>query len=219
RLGDRRVADAVLAELLTQAARHAEDPADESYVLAHDEDARVALHLAVQGLVERLGHRELAPARRRRLAHLDVRGVDRRLHELDARLGARLRELDGAVELDLHALLELLESDRRDAPALDQVVPEACDRVALHPFALLLPRAVVGEVRAHRVAAPTVGHGLDERGPLAAPGARHGGADRLEDGVDVVAVHARAREVVARRARRDGRARGRPLGGGREGVL
>src|SRR2546426_5124374 len=67
RLRDRRVAHAVLAEALAEPARHAEDAADQADVLPHDEDPLVALHLGLERLVERLGHRELAPGPRRGL--------------------------------------------------------------------------------------------------------------------------------------------------------
>src|SRR5204863_72198 len=79
-------------------ARHAEDAADQADVLAHDEDAPVALHLAAERLVEGLGHRDLAPGPRRRLADLGVGRVHGRFHQLHGGLGARLRELDRAVE-------------------------------------------------------------------------------------------------------------------------
>src|SRR5213076_1302826 len=138
RLRDRRVAHTVLAEALAEPAGHAEDAADQTDVLAHDEDTLVALHLAVERLVEGLGHRDLAPAAPRGLADLEVGGVHGRLHQLHGGLGARLRELDRAVELELDRLLELLEPHRRRTRPLHQMVPEARDGVALHPLALLL---------------------------------------------------------------------------------
>ncbi len=59
-LGERRVDDSVLAEVLLQAVRDAEDAAELADVLAHDEDLRVVLHGGAQAPVDRLGDGGLA---------------------------------------------------------------------------------------------------------------------------------------------------------------
>ena len=61
-LGDRRVAHALLAELLEQAGGDLEGAVEDADVLAHEHDVRVALHLLAQRGVQRLavahdGHR------------------------------------------------------------------------------------------------------------------------------------------------------------------
>ncbi len=56
RLGQRRVDDAVLAEVLLQSVGDAKDAAEATDVLAHQEDLGVLLHRATQSLVEGLGH-------------------------------------------------------------------------------------------------------------------------------------------------------------------
>ena len=53
-LGDRRVAHALLAELLEQPGGHLEGAVEDADVLAHEHDALVAQHLLAQRLVERL---------------------------------------------------------------------------------------------------------------------------------------------------------------------
>ena len=53
-LGDRRVADALVAELLEQPVRDLERPVEDADVLAHDEDVLVALHLLAERGVEGL---------------------------------------------------------------------------------------------------------------------------------------------------------------------
>src|SRR5205809_7222558 len=82
---------------LAQAARDAEDPADERDVLAHDEHALVARHLRVQRLVEGLRHRALGTAAVRGLRDRSVRRVHRRFHDLDGGLRALRGETDGPV--------------------------------------------------------------------------------------------------------------------------
>ena len=53
-LGDRRVAHALLAELLEQAVGDLERAVEDPDVLAHEDHVLVALHLLAQRLVERL---------------------------------------------------------------------------------------------------------------------------------------------------------------------
>src|SRR5207244_3542278 len=106
----------------------------------HHEDALVALHLAAERLVEGLGHRDLAPGPRRRLADLGVGRVHGRFHQLHGGLGARLRELDRAVELELDRLLELLEAHRRRALLVHQTVAAA--RAAMDAPAVVRELAV-----------------------------------------------------------------------------
>src|SRR5262249_36949749 len=68
RLGERRVDHAVLAEVLLQPVGDPEHAAQLAYVLAHDEDLRVALHGPSQAGVDRLsegehlGHRWSLPS-------------------------------------------------------------------------------------------------------------------------------------------------------------
>ena len=62
-LGERRVHAAVGAEAVAQARGDAEDAAQLAHVLAHDHDARVALQLDVQRVVDRLDERQLARLR------------------------------------------------------------------------------------------------------------------------------------------------------------
>ena len=59
RLGERRVPDAVLAELRLQAVGDAEHAAERADVLAVDDDAVVVGHRVAQRGVQRAGHREL----------------------------------------------------------------------------------------------------------------------------------------------------------------
>jgi hypothetical protein len=56
RLGQGRVDDAVLAEVLLQAVGDAKDAAQLAHVLTHDENLLVLLHRSSQSLVEGLGH-------------------------------------------------------------------------------------------------------------------------------------------------------------------
>src|SRR5438445_3259843 len=163
-------------------------------------------------------HRPLGPAAVRRLRGRRVRGVDRRLHDLDGRLDAGGREADGAVQLGLDRLLQLLEAHHGRAASL-HLLPQPRDRVLLHPLALFFLRAVVGQVRAHAVAAPAIGHRLDQRRTRARARPRHGRLRRLVDGEDVVAVHADAGDAVGGRTPGDGLARGRPRARRRERVL
>ena len=70
-LGDRRVAHALLAELLEQPGGDLEGAVEDADVLAHQEHVLVALHLLAQRLVERLavahdGHQRSSSAPRRR---------------------------------------------------------------------------------------------------------------------------------------------------------
>ena len=59
-LGERRVDDPVLAEVLLQAVGDPEDAAELADVLAHDEDLGVVLHRLAQAGVEALGQGDLA---------------------------------------------------------------------------------------------------------------------------------------------------------------
>jgi len=67
---DRRVDHALRSEALEQARRDLEQAAHLRDVLADDEDALVAAHLLVQGLVQRLRHRQLT-----RVAHDSLPGA------------------------------------------------------------------------------------------------------------------------------------------------
>src|SRR6185503_19448734 len=58
-LGERRVDDPVLAEVLLQAVGDPEDTAELADVLTHDEDLRVVLHRLAKPRVEALGERDL----------------------------------------------------------------------------------------------------------------------------------------------------------------
>src|SRR5690606_19493884 len=55
-LGERRVDDAVVAELVPKALGDAEDAADAPDVLAEDDDPLVLLHLEAERVVDRLDH-------------------------------------------------------------------------------------------------------------------------------------------------------------------
>ena len=55
-LGDRRVADPLLAELVQQALGDLEGALEHAHVLAHHEDGLVAAHLLGEGVAERLAH-------------------------------------------------------------------------------------------------------------------------------------------------------------------
>ena len=55
-LGDRRVADPLLAETVKQALGDFEGPLEDTDVLAHDEDVPVALHLLGDRVTERFAH-------------------------------------------------------------------------------------------------------------------------------------------------------------------
>ena len=55
-LREGRVDDAVVAELVVKARRHAEDAAHLADVFAHDDDARIAPHLQPEPVVDRLHH-------------------------------------------------------------------------------------------------------------------------------------------------------------------
>src|ERR671915_403997 len=66
-LGDRRVAHALLAEVLEEALRDLEGALEDPDVFAHDEDVLVGLHLLAKRLVERLavahrGHQSAPPS-------------------------------------------------------------------------------------------------------------------------------------------------------------
>ncbi len=56
--GERRIEDAVAAELRLQPVRHAEDAAEPPDILAVDQHTRVAGERIVQREVERLAHRD-----------------------------------------------------------------------------------------------------------------------------------------------------------------
>ena len=58
-LGERRVDAAVASEPLLEACRGAKDPTQPADVLAHDHDSRVALHLDMEGVVDRLDQEAL----------------------------------------------------------------------------------------------------------------------------------------------------------------
>ena len=60
RLRERSVDAAVGSEPLLEAGRRTEDATELSDVLAHDEHRRIALHLAVEGVVHRLDEKALA---------------------------------------------------------------------------------------------------------------------------------------------------------------
>ena len=62
RLRDRRVDHARRAVAVEQAGGDLEEPAQRRDVLADHEHRRIALHLLVQRLVQRLGDRQLADA-------------------------------------------------------------------------------------------------------------------------------------------------------------
>src|SRR3954469_6601564 len=58
RLGQRRVDHPVLTEVLLQAVRHPEDPAELADVLAHQDDLGVGLHRGAQAGVDAPGERD-----------------------------------------------------------------------------------------------------------------------------------------------------------------
>ena len=86
RLGERRVDAAVGAEAVAQPRRGAEDAAGATDVLAHDHDRVVALHLHVEGVVDRLDERLL----RHQPSRSAWRRVDVGVREDD--LGVRRRQ-------------------------------------------------------------------------------------------------------------------------------
>src|SRR5437016_257358 len=70
--------------------------------------------------------------------HLPLAAVPLPVQLVDRRVGARVRELDGLLDLRLHAVLELPQLLRGGDPRLAQLDLEADDRVALAPVLLLL---------------------------------------------------------------------------------
>src|SRR6266545_4102022 len=94
------------------------------------------------------------------LRHARVGRVDRGLHDLDGRLGALDPVGDGGVELPLDALAQLLDVELA-CPQFHEVPLHARHGVLLYPLKLFLLRPVLGEIGAHAVAAPAVGHRLD----------------------------------------------------------
>ena len=107
RLRQRGVPDALRSELLEQAERDAEAAPVRADVLAHQEDAVVALHGLAHRLTDRLavGGHGAPPA--------DDLGVHEPREVLDRLVGARLGEGDGVVDLVRDLLLELLLLRRR----------------------------------------------------------------------------------------------------------
>ena len=195
RLGDGSIAHAVLAEAVTESLGDLEDPADQPHVLAHEEHALVARHLAVQGGVQRLAERLLAAGAARGLGRARMRRVDRRLHDLDGGLRALAAVGDRGIQLAFHPLAHLFQVDITRAQ-VHQPLFDAGDRVLLHPLELFLLGAVVGQVGAHAVPAPAVGDGFDAARTLTAPRARDGLTHGVVDGDHVVAVHAGGRDAV-----------------------
>ena len=101
--GDRRVDDALLAELLDEAGEHLEGGARLGDVLAEDDDARVAAHLLGQRLADRFAERDLASVTHVAAAGHAVSGID----VLDppwpaSGYGAFDRELHGRLHLACH---------------------------------------------------------------------------------------------------------------------
>src|SRR2546425_279863 len=106
----------------------------------------------------------------------------------------------------------------RVTPKMPPIRPTSSPITKTRP-ALLLLGPVLGKVRAHRMAAPAVGHRLQERGPLAPAGARHGRAHGLVHREGVVAIDADPGDRVGGGARGDGLAGRRPRHRGRERIL
>ena len=136
-LGERRVDDAVVAELVPEALGDAEDAADLAHVLAEHDDAIVAPHLVAEGVVDRLDHVHLghvaAPATAARAASRCSRRCQGALAYTSSNSVSTpgRRSLDGLGEspLDVGAHLgdeELLALGARQAPRLE--VAGACAR-------------------------------------------------------------------------------------------
>ena len=106
------------------------------------------------------------------------------------RFGRRLAEMDGFLNLRLHAAIDLVQLARRSECGLgDEQLAQGGDRAALFPRVEFLFAAITSRGRvAFVVAAPAVGERFDQRRPFAGACPRHGLAGRLPDREHVVAV-------------------------------
>ena len=102
--------------------------------------------------------------------------------------------------------------------ALQQIF-EACDRIALAPVGELVVGAIARQIRAHRMIAIAVGHGLDQRRSIAFARAGDGLLHRCIDGQHVVAVDRDAGHRIRRRALGHAIDRGRVLDRSGQAVL
>ena len=172
-LGDGRVEDALVAELVRQAQRDGEGAAEaagDADVLADAEDALVAPHLLADGLAQRLGDAHLC-----HVSYLLPLARHRVSASAGCGIGAGFGEGDGVVDRCLHLGLDASSSSSAwPARARLASCAAARDRLARAPVGLFLLGAVGARVAA-RVAAQAVGLALDQRRAAAAPGAR----DRL----------------------------------------
>ena len=214
RLGDRRVAHPLAPEAVQQALADLEDAAGIRHVLAHQEHARVALHLLRHRLVQRLREGQLTGAALFGLLMRDVRRVDRGRQHVLLGLGAAFGERHRLVQLARRRRVDRIEIAGRHDLALDQHVVQARDRAARHPRGHLLLGARVAQVGAHAVLAPAPGHRLDQARAVAGAGAGDRLADRVMHREHVVAVDRAAGDAVGRRALGD-RIRPRWCGGRR----
>ena len=166
-LGDRRVDDAVVAELIEEATCDRERPAELGDVLSHEEDAFILTHRMTQrdrdGLeidldldalvLFRQLEKDRAIVARRRAFRLQ-----RLVDDIDEQIGAR-----GA---------QIVQPLLRDDASIEERVLELLDRVLSHETVAVGGGHLVERAVALRVPAHAPDHRLDERRSLAGSRAR-----------------------------------------------
>ena len=202
RLGNRHLADTLLAEPLQQAAGDTEQAADVADVLAHDEDGRVALHLLVQGLVERFDHVELPNVGiGRRVARLAIAlRLGGQEHVGQGFLRRRIRTGDGEIGRFLGQVgflfAQFIQLGSGEYAGVEQLRAEDFDGVAALPEGHFVGCAGVFR-RKGGVGVEAIGLGLDQGRAAAGPGAVNCLLGRRVHGEAVLTVHNDARQAKA----------------------
>ena len=172
-LGERRVDAAVGAEAVAQARSRAEDAAGAADVLAQHQHVRVALHLDVQGVVDRLDeqqltHRGSSAARRdrARTTRAGRRARARRRAPTSAGGSASAAAIPARIASAASALISSLErvAEHPEPAEVALVAAEALVRALLLDSLEIDVRLRIVRRRVRRGA---VGDRLDERRPLA----------------------------------------------------